>query len=1083
MPKYKLTVSVKDNFYKLNIFRMYFNYRNAVHRILFAVSSVLLQSIILFFGSTDFIYSQDNPRTDVKFRNITTKDGLSSNSVQCCFMDSRGFIWIGTQCGLNRYDGKSVKVYENVNSDSTSIGDGFIWYIFEDEEHFLWVATNNSGLNKFDPKTEKFIRFKNDPSDNSSISDNTVYCIVEDNDKNLWLSTNKGINKFDRKTGKFTRYIHSETDSNTISFNGRASILKDRNGNIFVGAKFGLNKYIKEKNNFKRIHLAPDDSFSILCVSQDSSGILWLGTQERGIFKYNEISGEIENIYTESGSKNTLASNAIRAIVHRSNGLIWIGHLTEKGGIDVYDTKTNTYYNFKNDKSDDKSLGWDVVWDINIDRQNNLWICTNGGGVSYFSEYTSKFTHIKKLYGDVLTRDLKVVWSVIYNYGRFWCYTEGRILSFSKEGDFIKEYSPAETKLRLFTPLRIGQTSGRMYCGDLDVKLTYYDSTQDKFKPCPLKLKYPAKTYGVTAVMTEDKYGNIWLGASDKGLIKLDKDFNEIDIFDKPDSAKTAFCRKWSSFLYADSEGNLWFGTDGLAKLNTITGDLKIFKPDDKSPHQPAGGFTVSYFYEDGKGNMWISYKGNGLDKLDLKSGTFRHFNVSNGLITNYLQCIFPDKSGNLWFSSAKGIIKYNPEKDVFRFYDTDEGAQDNEFNDDSYNLMSDGMIAFGGVNGINWFYPEKIKMNTHVPPLSISSLRILYNELILPEDISYTEDIELSYVDNFFTIQFAALDYANPEKNRYSYMLEGVDKDWVDAGNKNEAKYTDISPGDYIFKVKGSNNDGVWNEQAKTIKITIVPPWWKRWWFRIFASITILGFIFYGVNKRISVVEKQKASQEEFTRILIGSQEQERKKISAELHDSIGQDIVIIKNNANMALNSIKNDNDAAKFIKQISELSSSALQNVRAISHNLRPVELDRLGLTETIKSIIELVSNSSIIKFESDIEDIDELLDKENEVSFCRIIQESMNNILKHSVATEAFVKINKTGETISTVIRDNGIGFDTSIIKDAPMNSVFGLTGIRERVKMLNGTLEIKSGKGEGTEIIINIPYVKSAKKSV
>jgi signal transduction histidine kinase len=463
---------------------------------------------------------------------------------------------------------------------------------------------------------------------------------------------------------------------------------------------------------------------------------------------------------------------------------------------------------------------------------------------------------------------------------------------------------------------------------------------------------------------------------------------------------------------------------------------------------------------------------------MDMSNYTFRHFNNAAGLLSNYVLCAAPDNSGNLWLGTTKGLIKFNTEKENYTNYDISDGIQDEEFNDESCCRTDDGMLAFGGVNGLNWFYPEKIKTNTHVPPIAFTSFRILYNELKTEQDINSTEEIELSYRDNFFTLQFAALDYVNPGKNQYKYILEGVDKDWVYSGNNNEAKYTDISPGEYVFKVKGSNNDGVWNEQPKTIRITIVPPWWKRWWFRIFASISILGFIFYGVNKRISAVEKQKQAQEEFSRILISSQEQERKKLSAELHDSVGQDIVIIKNNASMALNSIKNDSDAAKYVKQISELSSSALQNVRTISHNLRPVELDRLGLTETIKSIIELVSNSTIIKFESDIEDIDELLDKENEVSFCRIIQESMNNILKHSVATESFVKINKTGETISTVIRDNGIGFDTSIIKDAPMHSVFGLTGISERVKMLNGTLEIKSRKGEGTEIIINIPYVKT-----
>ena len=931
--------------------------------------------------------------------------------------------------------------------------------------------------------TGKFTKFVNNPPDNTSISGNTVFCIIEDDDKILWISTNAGVNKFDKKAGKFRRYVHSDSDSNTVSFDKRSTLLKDRNGNIFVGTRYGLNKYIKASDNFRRIHLVPDDSFEIMCISQDSSGILWMGTHRRGIFKYDDACGRIENIMPEQGNSNSLASNAIRAIVHGKNGLIWIAHVTDKAGLDILDTKTGKFYNFKNDKSDSRTIGRDVIWEIYKDRQENMWICTNGGGLAYYSDYTIKFNHINKLKGENFIRNLGNVWYVIYVHDRFWCQTDGSIISFTKTGEFIKEYTPTNTGLRLFAPLKLGQKTGRFYTGDLESAVAYYDSAKDKFIPVPIKYKNPDKKFGFTRAIFEDKEGNLWLGTADKGLVKLDKDFNEVDIPGIDDSLEKAVCMNFFNGIYQDSKNYLWFGGEGLARINLSTGELINLNSDESSELHPAGGKLVSAFVEDGRGFMWVTYKGSGFDRMNMNNYTFRHFNNTTGLLSNYVLCALPDISGNLWFGTTKGLIKFNTEKENYTNYDISDGIQDEEFNDESCCRTDDGMLAFGGVNGLNWFYPERIKTNTHVPPIAFTSFRILYDELKTEQDINYTEEIELSYRDNFFALQFAALDYVNPGKNQYKYILEGVDKDWVNSGNNNEAKYTDISPGDYVFKVKGSNNDGVWNEQPKTIKIIIVPPWWKRWWFRIFASISILGFIFYGVNKRISAVEKQKQAQEEFSRILISSQEQERKKLSAELHDSVGQDIVIIKNNANMALNSINNDNDAAKYVKQISELSASALNNVRSISHNLRPVELDRLGLTETIKSIIELVSNSIIIKFVSEIDDIDNLLEKGNEVNFCRIIQESMNNILKHSLAKEASIKINKSGDNISTVIRDNGIGFDTSIIKDAPMHSVFGLTGINERVKMLNGTLEIKSGKGEGTEIIINIPYVKSVKKSL
>jgi signal transduction histidine kinase/ligand-binding sensor domain-containing protein len=1021
------------------------------------------------------VFPQQNLKSEIKFRTISSKNGLPSNSVQACLLDSYGFVWFGTQCGLARYDGINMKTFDVNNSDSASIGDGFIWSIIEDEEHYLWIGTNNGGLNRYDPKTEKFTRYKNNPSVHNSISNNTVYCVLEDDDKNLWLSTNLGINKFDRKTQIFTRFIHSDLDSNSISFNGRSTIFKDKNGNIFVGTRFGLNKYIKSKNHFQRIHLAENDSFEILCISQDETGLFWLGTQERGIFKYNETTGSIENIMPSQESSNTLASNAIRAIIHCDNGLIWFGHLTEKAGLDIYDRNTNTYYNFKHDKTDDKSVALNVMWDIYKDRYDNMWICTNGGGVSFYSEYTMKFNHIKKLWGNDYSRDLKVVWGVLYAYDRFWCYTEGTILSFSKYGEFIKEYNPALTKLRLFTPLHIGQTSGRMYVGDLDYGITYYDSTKDMFIKCPVKFLNPEKRFKIVDRICEDKEGNIWLGTR-IGLVKLDKDFNELDLTYNTDSTKIQAFKKWSRSIFLDSKNYLWFGGDGISRMNIYTGEYFNYKPDDTSAYKPAGDIMANTFYEDGKGNMWISYEGSGFDRLNLQTNTFKHYNVSNGLITNYLLCLLPDKSGNLWFSSAKGIIKFNPETESYTNYNVSDGVQDNEFNTDCFSVTEDGMISFGGVNGINWFYPDKMKTNAHIPPVAVTFFKVFNEELNLPQSISLTNEIELSHKQNFFAVQFASLDYVNPSKNEYKYMLEGIDNDWIYSGNKNEANYTDIDAGEYTFRVKGSNNDGVWNEEGKSIKIIITPPWWQRWWFKGFLILLLAGFAYFGINNRYEKLKKEKIAQEVITRKIIESNEEERKKIAADLHDSVGQDLVILKNTANIAAKKSGNNSELIKFLNKISELSSSALNNIRNISHILRPVELDKLGLTETINSIIEMVSSSSEIKFTSDIDNIDNLFDKNDDVNFCRIIQESLNNILKHSKATMASVQIKLVRDEILTIIKDNGTGFNTE--ENGKGKSKFGLMGMKERVRMLNGILEINSAPGKGTELIIKTPLFKN-----
>ncbi|MCI0474177.1 MAG: histidine kinase, partial [Ignavibacteria bacterium] len=438
------------------------------------------------------------------------------------------------------------------------------------------------------------------------------------------------------------------------------------------------------------------------------------------------------------------------------------------------------------------------------------------------------------------------------------------------------------------------------------------------------------------------------------------------------------------------------------------------------------------------------------------------------------------DKSGRFWISTNQGLTRFDPKTEIFVNYNTGDGLQSQEFNQNSFLKSSTGNFYFGGINGFNVFNPDEFSESNNPVPVYITSVKVFNKDAELPVGVTEAKEIEFSYNENFFTFEYSALEYYNPAKIEYAYMLEGVDKNWNYVKNVRTAPYTNVSPGDYVFKLKCTNADGVWNKEEKVLKINIVPPWWKKWWFKGGIGILIAGVIVFGINRRLTYLKKWKTAQNEFTKQLIDSHEEERKKISAELHDSLGQDLVIIKNSASMALNNHLSGKDSSNYISQISDISSSALNNVRTISHNLRPVELDRLGLTDTIKSVIEKVSQSADIEFSQDIDNIDGILDKNNEVNFCRIIQESTNNILKHSKASIANVQIKAAGNKITAIIKDNGTGFDPENVKNHSVYKTFGLTGIKERVRMLNGTLKINSEMKKGTEIIISIPVTNKPK---
>jgi signal transduction histidine kinase len=381
------------------------------------------------------------------------------------------------------------------------------------------------------------------------------------------------------------------------------------------------------------------------------------------------------------------------------------------------------------------------------------------------------------------------------------------------------------------------------------------------------------------------------------------------------------------------------------------------------------------------------------------------------------------------------------------------------------------GILYFGSTSGLNYFDHEQIKLSTYEAPVVFTDFQI-FNESVgigdgspLLSSITNTEEIVLRYNQNVFSIEFASLDFNSPQSIDYAYKMEGFDVDWVYSGKRRLATYTNLDPGNYTFKVKSTNSDGVWNDNAKSVSIIIEPPFWMTWWFRsllIFAFISLGPIIYY---RRVSQLKKEKQIQIEFSGQLIQSQEDERKRIASELHDSLGQDLLVIKNLA--LLNKNKDDQ-----FEEISKTASVALDEVRRISYNLHPYQLDRLGLTKAIKSMFVNIENATKIKFDLNIDDIDGLVSKEKEISIFRIIQECVNNILKHSGAGAATVTVQQIENQIRIEIADNGKGFDFESAKE--QSKGLGLKNLINRVSLLNGEIDYHSTSEFATFIKIQIP---------
>ncbi len=481
---------------------------------------------------------------------------------------------------------------------------------------------------------------------------------------------------------------------------------------------------------------------------------------------------------------------------------------------------------------------------------------------------------------------------------------------------------------------------------------------------------------------------------------------------------------------------------------------------------------------------LWLGTM-QGLNKIeinnttDVKDGELFKFDVTSytvedGIADNSVNSILEDESGNIWLGTGSGITHFDVGKEKFTNFTKADGIIGGHFNTFSACRESNGVLLFGSTGGLNYFVPKEISLSDYIPPVVLTDFQIFNKSVSSRNNLSYISsitritEIPISYDENVFSFEFAALDYNSSQSIQYAYMMEGFDKDWIYSGSRRLATYTNLDPGEYTFKVKATNADGIWNENAKSVSIIIEPPFWMTWWFRglLIALFLSIGPIIY--YRRVSQLKKERQKQIDFSKQLIQSQEEERKRIASELHDSLGQDLLVIKNLA--LLNKNKDDQ-----FDEISKVAGSAIDEVRRISYNLHPYQLDRLGLSKAISSMFTNIENVSKIKFDVEIENVDGLFNKEEEINIYRIIQECVNNILKHSDAVNARIVVHKMEKNLEILISDDGKGlnYESALLESKGL----GLKNLQNRVLFLRGDLLFNHDEQFSTQIKVKIPVVK------
>lgn len=784
---------------------------------------------------------------DLRFNQITNSDGLSQSVVNCILEDKYGFIWVGTQDGLNKYDGYSIEIIKTNPHDSLSLSGNNILSIFEDKAGIIWIGTNDAGLNSYNRFTNKFTVFKHNPTVKNTLINNTIRSITEDENGVLWIGTEGGMCSLDKDRKTFTNYYPHEKG---LKSNRVWSIVLSSNKNQLYVATFGegLHIFNKKSQQFTQVKdttknggLKVPGSEKVRTVLEDLAGNVWMGTNNSGLIKYQPKINQFQ-YFVEGKSTKNISNERVRCLTQMPDGTIWIGTFN---GLNVFNPKTNEFTKHYRNESNTYSLNNNNITCVLGSNNNIYWVGTDGGGLNIYKQLANRFRHYFKEENKVNTLSENTVMSILKTTdGNLWLGTlGGGINILDRNKNEYRQITFPENKIHSRILSLHQDQDGLVWIGSWGGGANFYDPVSKQFSQ-PLEegkiLNGTSISNNTVVDIDEDKFGNIWI-ATLNGLNKFDKEKKSIRNYFTGDGLVGSNVTS----LFSDKEDDkLYVGTsNGLCVLDVHSN--KINRVDIKNNE-----VTINSIEKIDDKNFWIGTNA-GLVHLNTKDNAVLWFFEIDGLPNEYIYGVLKDNKNVLWISTNFGLskldLKLYAKNQIAQFknYFEIDGLQSNEFNQGAYHVSNDGEMFFGGINGFNSFYPEKVIDNPHQPPVYFTSFKIFEKEVELDSNISQKKYLELSYKDQFFSFEFVGIDFNLPTKNMFSWKLEGIDEDWNPPTKRRYVSYNNLPGGDYVLRVRASNNDGVWNEEGVAIHIKIIPPFWKTTWFYIVCTILLVVFIF----------------------------------------------------------------------------------------------------------------------------------------------------------------------------------------------------------------------------------------------
>lgn len=838
---------------------------------------------------------------EIHFEHIGAEEGLSQGMVTAILQDHLGYMWFGTKDGLNKYDGRRFTIYRHDPSDSTSISDNYVFALFEDSKHRLWVGTREKGLNLFNRNENTFQHFKHEPGNPHSLSSNSITVMAEDSSGTLWIGTKRsGLNRLapqaDRRDKKNPP---AEAPAYRVTRYSKAALnieylLVDRRGGLWVTVNDPFTNHISTSLFLE----APDTAWSGAAsqaalqieggpLFEDSRGVVWIMTG-KGMARFDRpkrqfilysLPNNFPSKITEYFNLHGLPTPAqIHYATGNRNGkmpgdLLWFSSYA--GGYYVFETASETYLYVK-PGSHEAGRIQGYIESIYRDRGGILWIGSNGYGLYKFDPKTIRFA-----YPDFQTRD-PLKWKSGFtrdhsinsilkdrrHENRLW-YTSVLLFQVDREA--------GQSTTQFMVQPRAAAMPGEGYDADVVVQdrrgNLWFTSGEQGELICiapqnRTEKRFPAKNSDFEGIrqIYIDRSDNVWCVVDPRTLLRLDQTTGRFKRYDfypaaSEEAAEVVATRETAPCFYQDEDGRLWIGTfNGLFCFDPQReAFVKHYRNAPGNPRGLSGDniFTIAPDPREPQRYLWIGTAGFGLNRFDRETESFKSYTEAHGSPSNTIYGILPDEAGNLWMSTNRGLAKFNPQTETFRNYTVEDGLQNNEFNRFAYHKAADGEMFFGGVKGLNSFYPEDIREDPYVPPVVITNFQ--YSDpskanastgwIHLTKPVSENQPIELPYRANTVSFEFNALDYSNIHRNRYAYRMQGLNRDWIYCGRDRKANFSFLPPGEYVFQVKGANSDGIWNETGASVKLTIRPPWWGTWWAYTIYGLLILGLL-YGLRR-----------------------------------------------------------------------------------------------------------------------------------------------------------------------------------------------------------------------------------------